>query len=195
MQRDDVVRIIRSACKSLTAAQATEIAAATVPVGVPAGGFAFRQGDRSDGVLILVRGSVEIVREAADGSQHTLATVNAPTVLGEMGLITDRPRSANGRAVTACEFYLLTRKDLKRMLDDESLAAFKLVGMLAEVMASRLEAADAKLLELTVNAETAAREVAAAAAAAATAKAAAPATTPVAELTALRQKLFGEWSF
>ena len=201
MQRDDVAKIIRNACKSLTVAQATEIAAATVPVGVPADGFAFRQGDRSDGVLILVRGSVEILRQAGDGSQRTLATVNAPTVLGEMGLITDRPRSASARAVSACEFHLLTKKDLKRMLDDEMLSAFKLVGMLADVMARRLEAVDEQLLEIMVACETAAREAASAAASPApvTAPAAtpppAPTAAPIAELTALREKLFGEWSF
>ena|SRR5688572_29520162 len=201
MQRDDVAKIIRNACKSLTVAQATEIAAATVPVGVPADGFAFRQGDRSDGVLILVRGSVEILRQAGDGSQRTLATVNAPTVLGEMGLITDRPRSASARAVSACEFHLLTKKDLKRMLDDEMLSAFKLVGMLADVMARRLEAVDEQLLEIMLACETAAREAASAAAspAPATAPAAtappAPTAAPIAELTALREKLFGEWSF
>jgi CRP-like cAMP-binding protein len=208
MQRDDVAKIIRNACKSLTVAQATEIAAATVPVGVPAEGFAFRQGDRSDGVMILVRGSVEILRQATDGSPRTLATVTAPTVLGEMGLITERPRSASVKAVTGCEFHLLTKKDFKRMLDEEMVSAFKLVGMLADVMARRLEAADEKLLEITVAAETAAREAASAAAAAQAAAsaptapapapapvAAAPATAPVAELTALRDKLFGEWSF
>ena len=201
MQRDEVAKIIRNACKSLTVAQATEIAAATVPVGVPADGFVFRQGDRSDGVLILVRGSVEILRQAADGSQRTLATVSAPTVLGEMGLSTDRPRSASARAVTACEFHLLTKKDLKRMLDDEMLSAFKLVGMLADVMARRLEAADAQLLEIMVACDAAAREAAAATAgpaqvAAPTATApTAPAAAPIAELTALREKLFGEWSF
>jgi len=201
MQRDDVAKIIRNACKSLTVAQATEIAAATVPVGVPADGFAFRQGDRSDGVLILVRGSVEILRQAGDGSQRTLATVNAPTVLGEMGLITDRPRSASARAVSACEFHLLTKKDLKRMLDDEMLSAFKLVGMLADVMARRLEAVDEQLLEIMLACEAAAREAASAAAspAPATAPAAtappAPTAAPIAELTALREKLFGEWSF
>ena len=201
MQRDDVAKIIRNACKSLTVAQATEIAAATVPVGVPADGFAFRQGDRSDGVLILVRGSVEILRQAGDGSQRTLATVNAPTVLGEMGLITDRPRSASARAVSACEFHLLTKKDLMRMLDDEMLSAFKLVGMLADVMARRLEAVDEQLLEIMVACEAAAREAASAAAgptqaaAPATTAPAAPAAAPIAELTALREKLFGEWSF
>jgi len=205
MQRDDVVRIIRNACKSLTVAQATEIAAATVPVGVPADGFAFRQGDRSDGVMILVRGSVEILRQATDGSQRLLAAVNAPNVLGEMGLITERPRTASVKAVTACEFHLLTKKDFKRMLDEEMVSAFKLVGMLADVMARRLEAADEKLLEITVTAETTAREAAASAASAAAAATAAatapapvvtaPAAAPVAELTALRDKLFGEWSF
>jgi CRP-like cAMP-binding protein len=203
MQREDVAKIVKNACKVLTPAEATEIAAATVPVGVPAGNFVCKQGDRSDGLLIFVRGSVEIARKAPDGAERVLATVSAPTVLGEMGLVTDRPRSASVKATTACEFHVLTKKDFKRMLDDEQLAAFKLVGLLAEIMARRLEAADDRLLAMAAEAQKAAAPEPAAPApapapapdGATPAPSAAPAAARVADLDALREKLFSEWSF
>jgi CRP-like cAMP-binding protein len=190
MQRDEVARIIRTTlCRSLTPAQAVELAASTVPVGVPAGGFVFRHGDKSDGLLILVRGSVEISRVTGDGTPRTIATMNAPAVIGEMGLLTERPRSASVKAITACECHLLTRRDFVRMLEDEQLAAFKLVGSLADVLARRLEAADDGLVAIVDAAQ------AAQAAAPVVPPDVAQPPAPVAELAALREKLFSEWSF
>src|SRR5688572_5672994 len=179
MQRDEVARIIRTTlCRTLTPAQALEIASSTVPVGVPAGGFVYRHGDKSDGLLIFVRGSVEVSRQTSDGTTRAIATVTAPTVIGEMGLLTERPRSASVKAITACEFHLLTRRDFVRMLADEQLPAFKLVGILADVLARRLEAADDQLLEIMAAAQ------AAEAAAPVSAAGVSPPTPPVSELAA-----------
>lgn len=187
MQREHVANIIRTAlCKSLSPEQASEIAAATVPVGVPSGGFVFRQGDKSEGLLIFVRGSVEILRQSGTAEPRVIAAVTAPTVLGEMGLVTERPRSATARATTACEFHLLTRREFARMLSTEQVAAYKLVVSVAEVVSRRLEAADDRLLQLAEAIPAPAEQ-----------PGAAPAPPPpqISDLTALREKLFSEWSF
>lgn len=181
MQREDVATVIRTTlCRILTPEQATELAAATVPVDVPTGSFVFRQGDKSDGVLIFVRGSVEILRQAGTAEPRVIAIVMAPTVLGEMGLVTERPRSATVRATSDCEFHLLTKREFERMLETENVAAFKLVASLADVLARRLEAMDDRLLAM---------------AAPDTPATATTAPAQVAELAALREKLFSEWSF
>jgi CRP/FNR family cyclic AMP-dependent transcriptional regulator len=175
VSNSELVNVVRSVlCRSLTAEQATELADATVPLAVLAGGTVFSEGEKSTGLLIFLRGSVEISRQTPNGRSHALATVAAPSVIGEMSLITDRPRSATVRAVSACEFYLLTKAQFRRLIAAERIAAYKLVGTIAEVLAGRLDGADQKLLALGDTDREAA---------------------PVEELTVLREKLFSEWSF
>ena len=70
-------------------------------------------------------------------------------MVGEMSLITERPHSATVRARTACGFQLLTRSQFERLRKSESLAAYKVVATLAEVIARRLVRMDEKFVELS----------------------------------------------
>lgn len=132
----DVLRSVL--CKRLTPVEAAELAADMVPLETPAGRFVIREGEPSTGLLILLRGTAEIIKRTPDGGSRTIATVTAPTVLGEVGLVADEPRSASVRTITACDFQLLARADFRRLLEEESLAAYKLIATMAEVLARRL---------------------------------------------------------
>ena len=167
-------QVRRTLCKGFTAEQAAQIVQATIPLAVSAGHPVLREGDAPSGLFLLLKGTVEVLKQAADGHRQPLARLDAPTVLGEMSLITARQHSATVEAVTDCEFALLTRAQFQRLLDTESLAAYKLIATIAEVLAGRVARLDQKVLELTA------------------AKERAPA---VEELAAFKQKLFSEWSF
>ena len=123
---------------------------------------------------LLLEGAAEVVKRDRDGGEVSIATVEAPTVLGEMGLITDRPHSATVRAISRCEFHLLTRSQFDRLLKSENLAAYKVVATLAEVIAWRLSRMDDKVVELARRGDGSA---------------------PVEELATFKQKLFSEWNF
>jgi CRP-like cAMP-binding protein len=171
----DLISIIRTVlCRTLTPDQATELSAATVQVPVPTGAVLFKEGDPSTGLFILLRGDAEITKRTPDGAPRSIATITGPTVVGEMGLITARPRSATVRAVSDCEFHQLTRTQFDRMVKAERMAAFKLLGTIADVLARRVEAMDQQLAGFAEPTKTA---------------------PPVADLAALREKLFTEWSF
>jgi CRP/FNR family transcriptional regulator, cyclic AMP receptor protein len=175
MPHAELHSVIRTVlCRGLSGEQAEQLVAATVPLRAPAGAVVFTEGDKSTGLLIFLRGSAEVLKQTANGETQTLATVTAPTVLGEMGLLTDRPRTATVRTLTDCEFHLLTRTQFHRLLEHESLAAYKLVATVANVLAHRLDLMDQKVLELTERHHDAA---------------------PVEELDRFRHKLFTEWAF
>ena len=106
---------------------------------------------------MLLEGTVEVVKEGGPGGVVVIATVEAPSVLGEMSLITDRPHSATVRARSNCDFRLLTRVQFDRLLQGESLAAYKVVATLADVIAWRLNRMDEKFVELTPGRVHAAR--------------------------------------
>ena len=160
---------------SLTFEQAQQLANASVPVTAKTGTLIFREGERSEGLLILTEGKVEVFREVGGTAKH-IATIEAPTVLGEMGLLLDRGHTASIRALADCEFMLLTRTQVQRLLESDSLGAYKLMATIAEVLARRLQAMDDKVVELT-------------------GRTAGSAAQPVEELAAFKQKLFSDWSF
>jgi CRP-like cAMP-binding protein len=172
MKSSEAAKVVRGLlCRGLTIEQADQIVAAMVPVSVEPGTVVLREGDRGQGLLVLLEGSAEIVKHDAGQDDVVISTVEAPTVVGEMSLITERPHSATVRARTACQLQLLTRSQFARLLQSESLAAYKVVATLADVIAGRLTRMDQKFVELARRSDA-----------------------PAEEFAAFRRKLFSEWS-
>jgi CRP-like cAMP-binding protein len=169
----EAAKVVRTIlCRGLTFEQTEQILKAMVAITVEAGAVLYHEDEKSKGLFVLLQGQVEILKREAGGADQRIATVEAPTVVGEMSLITDRPHSATVRALTGCEGRLLTRAQFERLLQSESLAAYKIVLTLADVIARRLNRMDEKVMELS-------RRMGGA--------------QPVEELAAYKQKLFFEW--
>jgi CRP-like cAMP-binding protein len=160
--------------RRVTVAQAGEILRATFPLTVRPGSVVCREGEEAAGLLIFLSGTAEVVKQSRDGTERVIATVDAPTVLGEMSLLTQRRHSATVRATTDCELRLFRRQDLARLLESESVMAYKVVATIAEVLARRLWLMDEKVLELAAERDR---------------------SGPVEELTSFRNRLFSDWSF
>lgn len=62
----------------------------------------FRQGESSGFVIALTEGIVKIARSTEDGIETPLALRSQGEVLGEIGALLDKPRSASVRAVSEC---------------------------------------------------------------------------------------------
>lgn len=90
-----------------------------------AGELIFRTGDRSDCAYIIYSGSVEISVDKG-GEQIALAKLGAGEVFGEMGLVDDKPRSADARAVSTTAVTSVDRSEFFDMLkqDPEFSAVF-----------------------------------------------------------------------
>lgn len=171
MTPSEASKVIRGVlCRGLSYEQTEQILKAMVPVKAEAATAVFKEGERPQGLMVLLEGTVEVFKE---GSNEVLATIDAPTVLGEISLLMEGPHTASVRAKTACEFSLLTSTQFHRLLREESVAAYKVIAILAEVLARRLNRMDEKFVE--VSRKTASKHVE--------------------ELTAFKQKLFTEWSF
>lgn len=150
----DFSRIVRPGLtRGLTAAQAEELAHATLAARARAGDVVMRQGEKIDGLFLLMHGVADILKQRADGELDLLNSVEGPTLLGELSLLTDRPHSATVRARTDCEFYILTRPQFARLLESDSIALYKLVVTMAEVLCGRLSRIEDKVLELQARSE------------------------------------------
>jgi CRP-like cAMP-binding protein len=62
------------------------------------GQILFREGDPADSVFRLLSGTVDILREL-DGDPILLGTVGAGQLIGEMGVVENRPRSATRKKI------------------------------------------------------------------------------------------------
>ena len=140
---------MHSALRGLTAQQVDQLAQASVGHKVAAGHALVNEGDRPSGLMLLLQGKVEIFKHGPDGQRQSLANIDAPTLLGEMSLITERPASATVMAVAECELQLLTKVQFQRLIAADNIAAYKLVVIIAGVLAERLARLDRKVIELT----------------------------------------------
>ena len=77
-----------------------EIAGHLEPLHVPAGEVLFRQGDTGDGLYLVASGRLRVTAEA-DGHERMLYDLGRGAIVGEMALLTNRPRAATVHAVTA----------------------------------------------------------------------------------------------
>jgi NTE family protein/lysophospholipid hydrolase len=93
-----------------------ELARELEPVNVAAGEVIFRQGDAGEGLFVVVSGRLR-VSVAADGPELALRDLGRGAIVGEMALVTDRPRAATVRAVRDSDLLLLRVPSFMALLE------------------------------------------------------------------------------
>ena len=102
-----------------------------------------RQGEPADSMFILAQGRVGVFDDSASGTgaRDRLATLKAPNLFGEMGLLTGQARGATVVAETEVLCYRLDKAGFDSILK----ARPELVEQLSRVVAARQMANDATL--------------------------------------------------
>ena len=95
------------------------------------------QGKRGTSLFLIARGVVAVlVRVIGSDEPRRIASLHAGDFFGEMALLSDEPRSATVKAITACQLYELSKQDV-----DALCAVCKGVGeALAQAARERAEA-------------------------------------------------------
>lgn len=171
---DFVDAVTTHLCRTLTREEAERLLAGTELLSTAAGSAIIRESAVSEGIYFLFEGKVEVKRKRSDGETARLAVVDSPSLLGELSLVVGGTSTATVSALTDCRLRLLRKSDFHARLVDGDLAAYKLLGAVAEVLARRVLRLNNTMLELTERAQPAAQ---------------------VEDLARLREKLFSEWSF
>jgi CRP-like cAMP-binding protein len=107
------------------------------------GELIIREGDSSDCAYLIESGRVA-VRRARGPHQIQLAVLGQGELVGEMGVITEKPRSASVVALEPCELRRIARDQLLETVQGDRQTAITLLRMLME----RLRQADARLSQL-----------------------------------------------
>jgi len=100
-------RSVGHALPALDQKQLVALSSRLEPVRYPPGATIFRQGDPADKFYIIIKGEVEVVLEHASGQTVTSGTMGQGQYFGEVGLLTNQPRTATIRVTSAAEAMLM----------------------------------------------------------------------------------------
>lgn len=100
-----------------------------------------RQFDRNFDLMIVMEGSAAI----KSFSGETIAEVGPGSLIGEMSLIDDQPRSATVTAIGPTKVVVLPYDGLKVVLEQDSSIAAKVVLNIAKVLVQRLRTTNMQL--------------------------------------------------
>src|SRR5215217_1673370 len=123
------------------------------PVRFEAGQRIFEEGAPEEQLYVITAGTVEVYKSVLPGRRQRLATIEAPTVVGEMGLLTEPRAAASVEARTRVEAYCIDRDRFLEMLDEDSMAACKVVYEIGRALANRMAGTDGTIAELIARLE------------------------------------------
>jgi SulP family sulfate permease len=109
---------------------------------VDAGEVIARQGDAATSMHFILEGRVGIIVDVSDGRTMRVRSLGRHTTIGEMGLITQRPRSATIQAEAPSVLYELTADAYEKIKNEQPALSQALLGYVVAVMAERLSFAN-----------------------------------------------------
>jgi glucose-6-phosphate 1-dehydrogenase len=92
----------------------SQVIMALRPVSFSAGELIIKKGDVGREMYVVVRGDVEVVDDAGT----VVKALQDGDFFGEIGVLMSTPRTANVRAKTACNLFVLEQSDFNRILRD-----------------------------------------------------------------------------
>jgi CRP/FNR family cyclic AMP-dependent transcriptional regulator len=105
-----------------------------------------RAGDPTDSLYIVINGRLKVLMSDEQGREVILSMLGPGEFFGEMGLLDDRPRSANVVSVEPCDLLSISKTDFKRSLAEN----FDLSLMVMRGLVKRLREADQKIGSLAL---------------------------------------------
>jgi CRP-like cAMP-binding protein len=171
---DPIDALCTRLCRTLSRTEAEDLLSGTQLLAAGPGEILRQEGQAADGLYFLFSGTVAVERDRPDGARTRLAQVEAPNLLGELGLVVGGTVTATVRTLTECRLRILARSDFEQRLAQNDIVAYKLLGAVAEVLARRVLRLNDTLMELSAPR---------------------PAVPPADDLARFRSKLFSEWSF
>mgnify|MGYP000894103123 FL=1 len=105
---------------------------------VPKGTEIISEGEEGDYMLLILDGSIEIVKKGVNGLPARVGVAGPGKTLGEMSVIDGEPRFASCIAETDVSFAVLDRESLSRILAEEPRMGIKLLMELLMLLNQRL---------------------------------------------------------
>jgi CRP-like cAMP-binding protein len=108
-----------------------------------------RQGDAGDFMGFLLQGRLAIKKETSFPGKFVLvAILEGGSLVGEISVVEENPRSATVVAMEESEILVLRRDKAEKLLEENPLLAVKLLKKIIRVLGARLQKASARLAQL-----------------------------------------------
>jgi CRP-like cAMP-binding protein len=149
--------------EDFTAAEADLLGTVMLRVQAQPGQVLIAEGDTSDWLMLLLRGTVDVGKREgrapdarpADGTR--IAVVREGAVLGEMSMFDGEPRYASCWALAEVEAAVLGRAAVGNLVEAHPAVGAKLLVKLTQLLAQRLRNTSNQLVKALRRAEVAAR--------------------------------------
>lgn len=114
---------------------------------VPAGIEIIQEGEAGDFLLLVIEGTIEIVKKGVNGLPARVGMAGPGKTLGEMSVIDGEPRFASCITEQDCLLAVLDRESLSRILADEPRMGVKILMELLMLLNQRLRTVSNDLLK------------------------------------------------
>ncbi|MBN1336375.1 MAG: cyclic nucleotide-binding domain-containing protein [Deltaproteobacteria bacterium] len=98
------------------------------------GGVIFREGEPGDGWYLVWEGRIEVTRSSELGPTRSIEILGPHASFGETSVIDGQPRGVTARSVGETTLLRIPRREFERLLEEDSLAAYKLALAMARVV-------------------------------------------------------------
>ena len=112
---------------------------------VPAERDVIRQGEYSDFMIVLLRGTLAVERTQAQGRRLRLSQAQPGDILGEMSLLDSGMRFSSCASLSECDIAVLSAPALDDMMGGEPALAACLMAVLARKLSRRLRVGSTQL--------------------------------------------------
>jgi CRP-like cAMP-binding protein len=142
--------------EDLTPQEADTLGALMPLVRARAGQALIREGDVGDWMLLLLEGTVDVVKSTPSGGVSRLAVIKHGAAVGEMSMLDAAPRYATCVAIDDVQAGVLTRNVIARLIQEHPAIGAKLLVKLTQLLAQRLRNTSNQLVKLLQQGRTAA---------------------------------------
>lgn len=141
-------------CKLMSSNEVTEIRTLSREHSLAKGQVLFREGTLADAAYVVVSGALEVRKSVSGVGETAIATLGPSSIVGEMALLTEAPRSATVVALEDAELLQIPKAAFEALLKRQSVAAFKVCQNLAIMLSERLQRLNRELVRLTAELAT-----------------------------------------
>jgi CRP-like cAMP-binding protein len=134
--------------EDLTPQEADTLGALMPLLRARAGQTLISEGDVGDWMLLLLSGTVDVLKASTNGETSRLAVIKEGTSVGEMSMLDGAPRNASCVAIEDVQAGVLTRAVIARLIQEHPAIGAKLLVKLTQLLAQRLRNSSNQLVKL-----------------------------------------------
>lgn len=120
----------------------------TETVEYEAGQVIFHKGQDARGFFLVLKGRIRVQREKEAEPPKVLADIEAPTVLGELGLMARRQRTTTAITLEPVTVQFFNKDRFQELLEKDDLMAFKLSHNIGTILSEKMEVMNRAVMDM-----------------------------------------------